>query len=568
MASLPCIFLFLFLTLSSAERHQHSPHDPTLIEPEIKQACKATRFPQECESSLFQYKNLPPNPTPLQLLQSTIAVSSSNLATAQSMVKSLLDSSAGNLNLTDAATICIELLNNSQQRISLTNDALPRGWTKDARAWLGAALNLQDSCFGHLKHVNGTQMVDKALSFFDALTTLSNNSLSMAFSYDVFGNDTTSWKLPVTERDGFWEPLGSDGGGSVPRIPSKLKPDVTVCKGGGKDCYKTVQEAVNRAPDNGDGERRFVIYIKEGVYEEIVMIPFEKKNVVFIGDGIGKTVITASRNANQPGVTTFTSATVVVLGDGFMARDLTIQNTAGAGAGQAVAFRLDSDRSVIENCEFLGNQDTLYARSMRQFYKSCRIVGNVDFIFGNAAAIFQDCQILVSPKQVSPDKVEFNAITAHGRTDPAQPTGFVFHNCLINGTEEYMTLYHNDPKMHKNYLGRPWKDFSRTVFIHTFLEALITPQGWNHGIMILLSRSFTMGNLKTPDLVPIYLIGCPGVVRSLLTICQRIQCKILFKEIIGLYHSIVVIRLSQDVSQLESFIVPLYNYQLPYNDNI
>ena len=167
-----------------------------------------------------------------------------------------------------------------------------------------------------------------------------------------------------------------------------------------------------------------------------------------------------------------------VLGDGFMAKDLTIQNTAGPDAHQAVAFRLDSDLSIIESCEFIGNQDTLYAHSLRQFYKSCRIIGNVDFIFGNSAAIFQDCQILVAPRQVKPEKGENNAVTAHGRTDPAQSTGFVFQNCLINGTEEYMNLYHSNPKVHKNYLGRPWKEYSRTVFIHSLLEALIAPQGW------------------------------------------------------------------------------------------
>ena len=73
---------------------------------------------------------------------------------------------------------------------------------------------------------------------------------------------------------------------------------------------------------------------------------------------------------------------------------------------------------------------------------------------------------------------EKNAITAHGRTDPAQSTGFVFQNCLINGTEEYMSLYHSKPQVHNNFLGRPWKEYSRTVFIHCNFEALITPQGW------------------------------------------------------------------------------------------
>ncbi|KAK7358842.1 hypothetical protein VNO77_00782 [Canavalia gladiata] len=466
MDSLPFLFLFLFLTLSFAA-------------PEIQQACKATRFPQQCESSLSQYKNLPPKSTPLQLLQSAIAVSSTNLTTAQSMVRSILNSSSDNHNRTVAAITCIELLTNSQRRISLTNEALPRGRIKDARAWLSAALDCQYGCFNSLQYSNDTQMVHNTMSFIDGLMKLSSNALSIALSYDVYGNDTTSWKPPATERDGFWEPLRSGGGVSVPGIPLNLTPNVTVCKGGGKDCYKTVQEAVNKASDNNDGEPRFVIYIKEGIYEETVRIPFEKTNVVFIGDGIGKTVITASRNANQPGVTTYTSATLAVLGDGFMAKNLTIENTAGPTAGQAVAFRLDSDRSVIENCELKGNQDTLFTRSLRQFYKSCRIVGNIDFIFGNSAAIFQDCQILIDPRGVNPESSDYNTITAQGRIDPAQTAGFVFHNCLFNGTEEYMALYHKNPKVHNNYLGRPWKDFSRAVIIHSFLEVIITPKGWS-----------------------------------------------------------------------------------------
>lgn len=167
-----------------------------------------------------------------------------------------------------------------------------------------------------------------------------------------------------------------------------------------------------------------------------------------------------------------------VLGDGFMASNLTFENTAGPDAHQAVAFRTSSDRSIMENCEFLGNQDTLYTHTLRQFFKSCRIEGNVDFIFGNSATIFQDCTILVRPRQVEAEKGEKNAVTAHARNEPAQSTGFVFRNCIINGTKEYMKLYNSNPKVHMNFLGRPWKEFSRTVFIGCTLEALITPEGW------------------------------------------------------------------------------------------
>ncbi|KAJ6737324.1 PECTINESTERASE [Salix viminalis] len=442
--SLLSLFLFLLLPSSSAtlkinpRRHlaeqeqkpvSKPPSFATTTPSEIPQACKATRFQDTCVSSLSK-ANVPPNPSPLQIIQSAISLSDANLKTAQSMVKSILESSAGNVNRTTAAKICMEVLNNSQYRIARSSgDALPRGKIKDARAWMSAALLFQYDCSGALKYANDTSLTNQTMSFLDTLMSFSSNALSMIVSYDAFGNDTKSWGPPKTERDGVWE-FGSETGsggdsGSWLRggVPSNLTPDVTVCKNGsGSGCYKTVQEAVDTAPDNEWGSR-YVISIKEGVYDEIVRVPLEKKNVVFLGDGMGRTVITGSLTVGQPGISTYNTATVGVLGDGFMARGLTIQNTAGAPTQQAVAFRSDGDLSIIENCEFLGNQDTLYAHSLRQFYKSCRIEGNVDFIFGNSAAIFQDCQILIRPRQENPEKGEKNAVTAHGRTDPAQSTG-------------------------------------------------------------------------------------------------------------------------------------------------
>lgn len=189
-------------------------------------------------------------------------------------------------------------------------------------------------------------------------------------------------------------------------------------------------------------------------------------------------LISGSRYSGQEGITTYETATVGVVGDGFMASGITFQNTAGPPTRQAVAFRSTSDRSVVENCEFVGNQDTLYAHSLRQLYKSCRIQGSVDFIFGNAAAVFQDCLILITPRQVDPEKGEKNTVTAHSRFDPAMSTGFVFLNSTVNGTDEYNALYRKDPKKHLNYLGRPWREFSRTVLIGCKLEAVIAGEGW------------------------------------------------------------------------------------------
>ncbi|KAM1229959.1 hypothetical protein ACFX13_040926 [Malus domestica] len=477
MASLflSLLFLTLYLSLSSASHHHHQPTSPR---PQIEQACKATRFPDACQASLTNLAT-DISTTPVQTIQFAVQLSGDGIETAQGMVKTILDSSAGNLNRTTAANNCLEMLANSQYRISLATDSLSRGKIKNARASMSSALLYQYGCWSGLKYANDTNMVNETMSFLDSLIAKSSNALGMMASYDNFGNDTKIWAPPKTERDGFWERLehGGPDPGFRGGVPSGLTTNVTVCKE--KSCdYRTVQEAVNAAPDNAAGNERFVIGIKAGVYEETVRVPLEKRNVVFLGDGMGKTVITGSLNVGQPGISTYNTATVGVVGDGFMASGLTIQNTAGPDTHQAVAFRSDSDLSVIENCEFIGNQDTLYAQGNRQFYKSCTIQGNVDFIFGNSASIFQDCTILVRPRQLQPEKGEDNAVTAHGRTDPAMTTGFVFRNCSINGTEEYMKLYRSKPEVHKNYLGRPWKEYSRTVFINCSMEALITPQGW------------------------------------------------------------------------------------------
>ncbi|XP_073281501.1 probable pectinesterase/pectinesterase inhibitor 51 [Primulina huaijiensis] len=487
--TLTILLLVLFITLSSARHHNHHIRKPSSPPPYndsspsdnmIHEACKASRDSPTCESWLSQSNNVPADATVSQVIQSAMWVTTQYLEKGRAMVQNILDGSSDNQNRSNAAKTCLELLRYSEYRINLADGALPLGKIKDARAWMSAALVYHYDCWSALKYVNDTSLVGSTMEFFNSSLILStSNALGMMVNYDVFGDKIGSWAPPKTERDGFWEP-GSDSSGPevAGAVLSELKADVTVCKDSGACDYNSVQDAVNAAPDSAGSDKRFVIWIKNGVYEEMVRVPLEKKNVVFLGDGMGKTVITGSMNVGQPGVSTYNSATVGVVGDGFMATGLTIQNTAGPDAHQAVAFRSDSDLSIFENCEFVGNQDTLYAHSLRQFYKSCRIQGNVDFIFGNSASVFQNCSILVAPRQLIPEKGENNAVTAHGRIDPAQSTGFVFQNCLINGTDTYMALYYSKPSVHKNFLGRPWKEYSRTVFIRCTLEALITPDGW------------------------------------------------------------------------------------------
>lgn len=239
--------------------------------------------------------------------------------------------------------------------------------------------------------------------------------------------------------------------------------DIIVAKDGSGN-YKTIQEAVNAVRDLR--QERVTIHIKNGIYKEKLVIHSWKTNISLIGESKENTIITNNDYSGKPvqgspdKFTTHTTYTVLVEGNDFIAENLTIENTSGR-VGQAVALHVEGDRVVIKNCRLLGNQDTLYAtkEGSRQFYEECDIEGTTDFIFGTATAVFQHCTI----KSLSD-----SFITA-AATTPRQQFGFVFLNCKLV----------SDTAVTKVYLGRPWRPYARTVYLHCELGSHILPEGWN-----------------------------------------------------------------------------------------
>ncbi|XP_027340987.1 probable pectinesterase/pectinesterase inhibitor 25 isoform X2 [Abrus precatorius] len=238
----------------------------------------------------------------------------------------------------------------------------------------------------------------------------------------------------------------------------------------GIDNYTSIGDAIAAAPNNTKPEDGyFLIYVREGYYKEYVIVPKEKKSILLVGDGINKTVITGNHSVID-GWTTFNSSTFAVAGERFIAVDVTFRNTAGPSKHQAVAVRNNADLSTFYRCSFEGYQDTLYAHSLRQFYRECDIYGTVDFIFGNAAVVFQNCNIYAR----KPLPNQKNAVTAQGRTDPNQNTGISIQNCTIDATPDLAA----DLNSTASYLGRPWKEYSRTVYMQSYIGDLIHPAGW------------------------------------------------------------------------------------------
>lgn len=165
------------------------------------------------------------------------------------------------------------------------------------------------------------------------------------------------------------------------------------------------------------------------------------------------------------------SAHTAAVGDGFIAQDIGFQNTAGPQKHQAVALRVGADTSVINRCKIDAFQDTLYAHSNRQFYRDSFITGTVDFIFGNAAVVFQKCK-LVARKPMSNQN---NMVTAQGREDRNQNTGTSIQQCYIIPSTDLKPVIGSI----KTYLGRPWKQYSRTVVMQSLLSNHIDPSGWS-----------------------------------------------------------------------------------------
>ncbi|CAI0427898.1 unnamed protein product [Linum tenue] len=231
----------------------------------------------------------------------------------------------------------------------------------------------------------------------------------------------------------------------------------------GSGNFTSIGEAIEFAPDNS--EYRTIVVVRAGVYAENVEIPRNKPNIVLIGDGADVTIVTGNRSVAD-GWTTFRSATLAVSGDGFLARDITIQNTAGPEKHQAVALRMNADLVAMYRCAISGYQDTLYAHSFRQFYRECDISGTVDFIFGNAAAVFQACDIITR----RPLPGQFTVVTAQSRDSPDQDTGISIHNCSIIPADDMLAI--------RSYLGRPWRAYSRTVVMESWIDGFVDPAGW------------------------------------------------------------------------------------------
>jgi pectin methylesterase-like acyl-CoA thioesterase len=253
----------------------------------------------------------------------------------------------------------------------------------------------------------------------------------------------------------------------------------TVAKDGSGD-YTTVQAAIDAAPANGTVA--YTIFIKNGVYKEKITVGSTKTFITLIGESVANVVLTYDDYSGKliPGgggatYGTSTSASTTINANDFTAVNISFENTTGESP-QALAINVNGDRCAFKNCRFLGGQDTLLANGTgkRQYYKQCYIDGTVDFIFGNAIALFEDCTIYPKTRLSGTG----NSYITAANTVAGQTYGYVFRNCIIQ-MNRGVTQY---------FLGRPWQNATgsnpfaenKVVFLNTTMSgAIVNPAGWS-----------------------------------------------------------------------------------------
>ncbi|BBH00757.1 methylesterase PCR A, partial [Prunus dulcis] len=384
----------------------------------------------------------------VDLLQALLQKSTPHIEKALEIAK---DASSRINNPKDQAAIadCVELMDVSIDRVMHSIIALQnftrQNSLEDAHAWLSSILTNHVTCLDGLQGPARTIMeprlndlISRSRASLAIMAAISNPSKPKAEIHEPLNGEFPSW---VTSRD---RRLLQDY-----NLAKEVKANIVVAKDGSGN-YKTLKEAVAAAQT----------VAKPGTYKENVEVGKNKKNLMIVGDGMDDTVITGSLNVVD-GSTTFKSATL----------DMWFQNTAGAVKHQAVALRVGADQSVINRCRIDAYQDTLYTHSNRQFYRDSYITGTVDFIFGNAAVVFQNCKLVAR----KPMTGQNNMVTAQGRIDPNQNTGTSIQKCDIIASSDLEPVKGTI----RSYLGRPWKEYSRTVVMQSKIGDHIDPTGWS-----------------------------------------------------------------------------------------
>ncbi|KAK7839160.1 putative pectinesterase/pectinesterase inhibitor 12 [Quercus suber] len=434
--------------LNSSSSMKYSQHSSS-----IKSVCKTTPYPDVCFDSLKLSTNISDEISPnintflLYTLQTAISESEklSNLLLDAGNSNNIIQKQKGTIpDCKELQQITMSCL---QRTVSLVPQDAPINQRKlaDAIAYLSAALTNKNTCLEGLDSASGP--LKPAL-----LSSINETYMFVSIALSILSSQKSHNKRRLMDM-GVPTWISKKLKSRTRILESDFDPSkVLTVAADGTGNFTTITDAINFAPNNSNDKTH--IYVKQGLYEENVEIPSYKTHIVLLGDGADITTITGKRSVGD-GWTTFRSATL---------------GMAGAKKHQAVALRVNANFAALYKCHINGYQDTLYVHSFRQFYRECDILGTIDFIVGNAVVIFQGCNIWSR----MPMPGQFTVITSQSRDSADEDTGISIQNCSILATND---LYSNSSSV-KSYLGRPWRVYSRTVYLNSHIDSFINPAGW------------------------------------------------------------------------------------------
>ena len=248
--------------------------------------------------------------------------------------------------------------------------------------------------------------------------------------------------------------------------------DAVVAQDGSGD-YVTLQAAIDNAPE-GRGTP-YLIFVKNGRYKEHIDIPALKTFLHIIGQDRDKTVIYDDRLCGGDNAYSVDpGATVVVKAADTFFENITLENSYGhekQAGPQALALNTQADRIALNNVALLSYQDTWITASSqknRHYIKNSLIEGAVDFIY-NGGDVYLDG-----------DTLEINRTSGGYIVAPRHTAdtkwGYVFMNNIIRPGKDFKTG--KTLNVTDVWLGRPWHDSPKTVFINTQTFVPIPAKGW------------------------------------------------------------------------------------------
>ncbi|HTN20909.1 MAG TPA: pectinesterase family protein [Pelobium sp.] len=254
--------------------------------------------------------------------------------------------------------------------------------------------------------------------------------------------------------------------------PTKKLFDAVVAKDGSGD-YLSVIDAIAAAPTGRTTP--WLIYIKNGKYTGHHDIPATKTFIHLIGQSRDGVIISDNRLSGDDGhgTTVYSvdlGATMVVNSTDCYFENITLENSFGyeqQAGPQALALYSKTDRFTMNHCWLRSYQDTYLTAynsiTARHYIKDTRVEGAVDFIYGSGNVFFDKDTITVTRDAggyiVAPNHLE------------GTEWGYVFSNCIINKSVVPSVT---------TYLGRPWHNAPKTVFINAKLgqNTSIYASGW------------------------------------------------------------------------------------------